>query len=524
MKLRYLWVAILVLFSLVAAGCGDDDDNGSSDDDSAQTDDGGTDDGGEPVAGGSLSYGTEGNLTNLDPDKATVGGDNVWLFPAYDRLVHLTPGGDFIPGLAEDWTFSEDGLTLTLNLREGVKFHDGSDFDADVVVTNIDRSKNLENSVNASALGAIESVEAVDATTVQINLTEPAASIVGILSDKPGIMISGQALADGVDLSSEAVGAGMFTLTSYQPGDRVVFAKFAEYWDADNVLLDDLTIVELTDSTSRLSALRDGQVDAARIDPDGADAAEGDGFVIERSPTLEVVYIPFRFGEDSPWRDQTVREAMTYAIDKQGLVDALLGGAGTVVSQMFPPGYFAASPDVANDSRPFDVDKAKQLLADAGYPDGFDIALGTGGDTTLGVAVQAQWAQVGIDLEIISYGTTGELINAWFGGEFDMFLGPWSGRPDPNVTNDFLFAADSTFINYTGYDVPRINELLTESEAASGDERTALLQELAEVTEETAFNIPLYAPDFVLAADEKVQGLDIYTTLKIEFRGVSVSE
>ena len=476
MKLRYSLFAVLTALALLVAACGDSDD-----------DDG---DGGGGAAGGSLSYGYESQLTNLDPDKATVGQDNPWLFPAYDRLVHLTPGGDFIPGLAEDWSFSDDGLTLTMNLREGVEFHDGSELTADVVVANIDRSINLEGSVNASALGAIDSVEAVDDTTVQINLVEPAASIIGILSDKPGIIISGQALDDGVDLSSEAVGAGMYTLTSYQSGDRAVFTKFEDYWDADSVLLDELTIVELIDTTARLSALRDGQVDAARIDPDGVSPAEGDGFVIERGPTLEVVYIPFRFTDDTPWSDQSVREAMTHAIDKQGILNALLQGAGTVVSQMFPPGYFAASPDVDNDARPFDVDLAKQLLADAGYPDGFEISLGTGGDTTLGEAVQASWAEAGIELEIISYGETSELIDGWFAGDFDMFLGPWSGRPDPNVTNDFLYAADSTFINYTGFDVPELNDLLDRSEAASGDERTELLQELSAKAHEVCVQHP----------------------------------
>lgn len=533
-------LAVILAGSLVAAACGDDDSSGSDDatddagtevtadepaDDAADTTSAPADTSDAPAtgSGGTLTYGEHTTLTNLDPDLASVGNDNEWLFPTYDRLVHLTPEGDFVPGLAESWELSDDGLTLTFNLREGVVFHDGSPFTADVVVTNIERSINLEGSVNASALSAIDSVEAVDELTVQFNLVEPAASLIGILSDKPGIMISGQALADAVDLSTQAAGAGMFTLDSYQAGDRATFTRFEDYWDPDVVLLDELVLVELTDDTARLNALRDGQIDGTRIQPDGLDAAESAGFVIEQSPTLEVWYIPFRLAEGEPWTDPRVREALTHALDKQGILDVVNQGAGTVVSQMFPPEYFASSPDVPADARPFDPDRARELLEEAGYGDGFAIRIGDPGYPVFAQAIQSSWGDLGVEVEIIPQEST-ELIDNWFDANFDMFAGPWSGRPDPNVTNDFLYSADSTFMNYVGYDDPRINELLAESEAASGDERTELLHQLADAANEVAFNIPVFASDYILAHADTVDGLDIYTTVKLEFRGVSIAE
>ena len=518
---RRFGVSMLLVGALVATSCGGDDDDATSSATAVDTSATGETGDAPSADGGVLTFGNHSSLTNLDPDLATVGNDNEWLFPAYDRLVHLTPNGDFIPGLAESWELSEDGLTLTFHLRDGVVFHDGSSFTSDVAVTNLERSINLEGSINASALSAIASVEAVDDLTVQFNLTEPAASLIGILSDKPGIMISGQALADGVDLSSEAVGAGMFTLDSYRAGDRGNFVKFQDYWDPDSVLLDELVMVELTDNAARVNALRDGQIDAARIYPDGVAAAEGDGIVVESGPTLEVWYIPFRLVEGEPWTDDRVREALTYALDKQGILDVVSGGSGTVVSQMFPPNYFAASPNTEDDARPYDPDRARELLAEAGYPDGFSLRVGDPGYPVFAQAVQASWAEVGVDLEIIPQESS-ELVDNWFDGSFDMFAGPWSGRPDPNVTNDFLYSADSTFMNYVGYDVPGINELLAESEAASGEERTELLWELAAEANRVAFNIPVFAPDYMLAYEDDVQGLDIYTTVKQEFRGVSV--
>jgi len=260
-KKVWLFAAILALFALLASSCGNDDDTSESSSptteatqgaatidppqesqaeppDEAEAPDPGTDppDANQPEndasqqAGGTLTFGAASPLTNLDPD-LTTGPDAEWLFPTYDRLIHLAPNGDYIPGLAESWSLSDDSLTLSLRLRSDVVFHDGSPFNADVAVTNLDRSRTLEGSPSVSTLSVVQSVEAVDETTVNLNLSEPAASLLCSLSDRPGIMISGQALADGVDLSAEAVGAGMYTLESWQPGDRAIYKRFEDYWD-----------------------------------------------------------------------------------------------------------------------------------------------------------------------------------------------------------------------------------------------------------------------------------------------------
>jgi peptide/nickel transport system substrate-binding protein len=474
-------------------------------------------------AGGALTYGHHASATNLDPDLAAQGDDNVWLFPAYDRLVHLTPDGEFVPGLATEWTISPDGLVLTFALREGVYFHDGSDFNADVAKANLERSLTMEGSANSGALASIASVEAEGPFTLRINLVEPAASLVGTLSDRPGIMISGQALAEGVDLSQTMVGAGMYQLESYQAGDRAVYRRFDGYWDPAAATLDELVIVELPDNGARLAALLDGQIDAARIEPDGLEAAEAAGLNIQTGPTLSVHYIPFRLAEGLPWTTPEVREALAYAIDKQGILNAVFQGSGEVVSQIFPPGYFAASPDVPADSRPFDLERAKSLLDEAGFGEGFTIRVGGPPtlDRVLAEAVQASWAPLNVKLEIVPFESS-ELTDKWFGGDFDMLLGSWSGRPDPNLTNIFLYSKESTFINYAGYDVPEINELIAASEAASGEDRTALLQQLSAKANEVAFNIPLFALSYIQASAPEVEGLEIFTSSKAEFRAVSV--
>ena len=509
--------ALVVAGSLAVAACGSDGGNeaGEAGDGSdvavvteAETNSAGTSaEAPQTGSGGVLRFGPARPVGNLDPDISTTNQDREWLLPAYDRLVHLTTEGDFIPGLAEDWSFSDDGLTLTLNLRDGVLFHDGSSLSADVVIANLDRSANLEGSVNASALSPVESKVAVDDLTVQLNLVKPAASLIGVLSGKTGMMISGQALADEVDLSSEMVGAGMFELVSLQPGDRAVYVRFDDYWDPDSALLEGLELVEVVDESARLNALRDAA-----------------GFDILRGSTLENWAVTFRLAPDLPWTDPKVREALAYALDSQSILDVVHQGAGTLTSQVFPPTYFAYSPNIPADAWPYDLEKAKALLAEAGYPDGFDISVGApASDILFSEAIQASWAQIGVDLEFRPQEPS-VFISNWFDGNFDMFAGPWRGRADPNVTNETLYSKDSTYINYNGYEAPLVDDLLDQSEAAVGEERTRLLHELAEAVHAVTFSIPLYSTDYIMASAENVKGVEIYTTFGGEwFRGVSIS-
>ncbi len=543
-KQFWLLAAILSLFALVAASCGNDDaadssaetkqtaqsNNAAGDQEStnangseASPSNNASTDAAAPRVGGTLTFGSARPSTNLDPDLTTGAWDNEWLFPVYDRLIHLSADGDFIPGLAESWSLSDD--ILTLSLRSDVVFHDGSPFNADVVVANLNRSLTLEGSTSTSTLGAVQSVEAVDETTVNLLLTEPAASLIGTLSDRPGIMISGKALADGVDLSAEAVGAGMYTLESFQPGDRATYKRFADYWDPQAALLDELIIVELPDPTARLGALRDGQIDAAQIDPADISTVESEGLIVKSKPTLEILHLSFNLVEGTPWTNPLVRQAMAYAVDKKGILNAIYGGSGTVVSQMFPPGYFAYNPDIPADSRPYNIVRAQELMAESGV-EPFTIRVGQVANTqstAVPLAVQASWAELGINLELAPQ-VASEYLSNWFAREFDVIYGFWSGRPDPNNTNDLIFSADSSFINSAGYDVPEINELLTASEAVTGTERTAVLHALNEAVDEVQFNIPILARDYVLAMNPRVQGLEPWLSVKLEFRGTSVAE
>ena len=172
---------------------------------------------GEPDLDATFIYGYPITVSRLDPHKASISQDATTLFPVYDRLVHLSPQGRPDPGLAESWEFSDDGLTLTLHVREGVTFHDGATLDAAAVKANLDRAKGVEGSSVATDLAAMASVTVVDPMTVDITLSQPNVAIIGSLADRAGIMVSPKALADGVDLDANMVGAGPFKLVEHAP-------------------------------------------------------------------------------------------------------------------------------------------------------------------------------------------------------------------------------------------------------------------------------------------------------------------
>src|SRR5690606_21746166 len=182
------------------------------------------------------------------------------LFLTYDRLVHITPDVQPIPGLATDWEFAEDGSYLEMNLRKGVTFHDGEPFNAQAVRANIERAKTVENSAVASELEVVESVKVIDPATVRFMLTGAAASLPLTLSDRAGVMISPKAF-DDPDLDQQPVGAGMFKVTDYKPNDHITYERYEKYWDPDAVRVAKNEQLIQPNSVARLYANRTGQVD-----------------------------------------------------------------------------------------------------------------------------------------------------------------------------------------------------------------------------------------------------------------------
>lgn len=348
MKLRRrVAIATAAMLAFTLASCGPQASDPDPATDGAQPTEGGaaTDDtteGGEAGDGnidpnGSIQYGYNTSLSSFDPAKATLSQDNVWLFPVYDRLVHEQADGQSVPGLATEWEYSEDGLSLTMQLREGVTFHDGEAFDAEAVKANIERGQTLPDSIVQSDLSVIESIEVLGTHEVQFNLTGQAPQLVAIVSDRGGAMVSPAAF-DNEDLGLAPVGAGMFTVSEYVPGGSATYEQYEGYWDTDAQQLAELEIVLVEDPNAQVNALKSGELDWTGVRTTDVPDFEADAnFELELFTNLGYQYLMLNRGREG-LDDVRVRQAINYALDREAFNMILGGGLSVPCTQVFPPG------------------------------------------------------------------------------------------------------------------------------------------------------------------------------------------
>lgn len=513
----------LVALALVAAACGGDGDDNAT-----------LDGGGDLVApaegdvdlDATFVYAYPITVSRLDPHRAQISQDGTTLYPAYDRLVHVAPDGELIPGLAESWAFSDDGLVLTMQLRDGVIFHDGATFDAEAAKASLDRAVSIEGSSVATDLRSLAEVTVVDPMTIALTLTEPNVAIVGALSDRAGIQISPDAIVDGVDLDERMVGAGPFRMVSHTPGASTVFERFEDYWDADQrAQVAQLEIRVMADQVSRFNALSQGEIDATTLGANQvADAETLPGVELVMSTELQYLWLAqnrARAGQDQ----LAVRQALIHAIDRESICESLLFGNCVLSDQPFPPGYFAYNDEIDDVIYPYDPDLARELLAEAGVPDlelTMVIPAALPMYPEVSEAIQAQWAEVGVTVRLQT-SEPSQIGDAFFLQQVsDTMLATWGGRPDPAIT--LVQRASATgFANPGGGTTPEMETLIAESlSTVDVDERREVLQEASREMAESALEIVVLFPQVAHAMADNVY-LEPYLTAKPEFRTVSVS-
>ena len=475
-----------------------------------------------PSSGGTLRYAYPIGPSRFDAPRSTVGQDIRIFTMVYDRLVHYDSSGALIPGLATDWTFSDDGMTLTLNLREGVTFHDGTEFNAEAVKANIERGKTVEGSSVVADLADISEVVVVDDYTVDLKLTQPSSVLPGLLSSRAGVMISPAAFE--TDLDFNPVGAGPYKVVEYRPDDVIIFEKYEDYWDDTYGGPDRVEWRIIADETTRLNALKAGEVDMALIVGSQMEDAENSGLTVDSRPVLsyQVLYLDRSV---EPLAKQEVRQAMAHAVDREAFVDAVLGGAGAPSVQDFPEGYFAHNDDYPGDYYEYDPELAKQMLADAGYPDGFSLEVLVPALSTfeLGAQVlQQMLAEVGITLTFtrIEAAQAGDLMFAQDQG--DAMIAQFGGRSDPQISMDLQYTADG-FLNSGDNTTEKYTELSAEAKAAlDPDERQDLLQQMSGEVADQAFTLILAHDYAVNAYTDAVDGFNLLAGGEMDVRNMSV--
>ncbi|PPF45422.1 ABC transporter substrate-binding protein [Pseudoclavibacter sp. AY1F1] len=453
---------------------------------------------GGPAAGGAqtLTLGILGEPTSWDPSQAHVGHSLQPYQIAYDTLILREPDGTLSPMLAEEWSYNEDRTVLTLELRDDVTFSDGAAFDAEAVKANIENLKN-NNGRQAAQVAAVSVVEPVDADTVTITLSQPDPAFEYYLSQAAGLMGSPASLAtDGI--IATPVGSGPYVMDTAQSvtGSQLVFTAREDYWNPELQKFGSVVLKPYEELTARLNALLSNQVDATILDASTAEqATAGDLATIEDYQVDWQGLLLFdRAGETVPaLGDVKVRQAINFAIDRDTMLTSILRGYGDPTQQVFGPdsGAFVDDLDSAYN---FDPDRARKLLAEAGYADGFElpIAAGPGFESAL-AALSQQLADVGITVKIETVNVQTFLDDLTAGKYPVLYQNLFQG--EPWVAINQIISTEAIYNPFDSTD-PELQALIAEVQAG-GDESADRAQAVNKWISDNAWFAPVYRIDQV---------------------------
>jgi len=443
-------------------------------------------------------YDMAGNAT-LDPSEPQNNStySHEILLAIYDPLFHMTGAGEVIPGLAESWTRNADLTELTLNLRKGVKFHDGTPFNAEAVKRNFDRNVALGKKVVgtvAETFNLISSYEVVDEYTVKIKLKAPNGQIEYWLGSTPGMMISPAVLKDDTfGASLQAVGTGPYKLKNFDANVTTTTTRNDQYWGGIAGRPNAYDHHYVPDGRARLNALRSGQATIALIDAKQIPEAKSAGLTVQvvDKNALWDIYPNTKKG---PLGDLRVRQAIMYAIDREGIAEATSNGSARPALQIWSSKSPFYVPEL-DKKYPFDQAKAKALLAEAGYKDGFeltDLLLNNSEYRQVAEALQGNLAEVGIKLkfDVVDVSQFPQFFRP--PGRGDILMARYGGRADPISTVFELAGTGGTYAP-GGAVSPEIDEMFKRLRAMSvkDPERVKLMQDLAREISDKVATIPV---------------------------------
>lgn len=386
--------------------------------------------------------------TSWDPVTSSAGWDMHALGLVYASITTLNPKGDVIPGLASSWKYAADGKSVTFTLRPGLKFSDGSPLTATSVQQNIQRGQTQSNSTVASELSVISKVTVSSPVSFTLNLTQVDYQVPDLLAGKDGMIVNPAYFNNVTALATKPEGAGPFTLTSYVPDSHANLVRNPGYWDASQIHVANFTVQSITQPEQVLSALESGQVNVAYIAGNQVAAAKAAGFKIDVIPSEVVSELDIQT-TTAPFTNPKVVEAINYAINRQAILQVQASGYGAISYQPFPAGFVGYSAKLAN-AYPYDPEKARQLLAQAGYAKGLTITLtSVSADDSLAEQIQGQLQQVGITVTIKDIAADTETQFLYLNKSIPLAVDGTAGRMSPVEMLDVLYSQQG-LMNVTG--------------------------------------------------------------------------
>ncbi|MEV1063642.1 ABC transporter substrate-binding protein [Streptomyces sp. NPDC050263] len=487
---RIALTAVSAALILSSAACGSGSGSGS----------------GKAATGGTLTLAPLVAAQPWDLADAGLGNNTQYYQPVYDSLLRLSPTAEVKPNLATKWSYDAARTVLTLTLRTGVKFTDGTAFDAAAVKANLLHTKE-GSSEAAGQLTSISGVDVVDATTVAIKLSAPDPSLVPNLGNVAGMMASPQAITAGT-LKAAPVGSGPYTLdkSATTAGSTYTFVRNPGYWNKAAFPFDKIVLKPLTDPTAVLNALRSGQVNGALLaSAKNVAPAKSSGLNVTEytSGDVEGVYIWDREGKIvKALGDVRVRQALNYAFDRSTIVKTAKQGLGKATTQIFNPASSAFDSSL-DSTYSYDPAKAKQLLTEAGYPNGFSVTVP---DVSAvfpdqQAAMIQQLEDIGIKVKVDKIPVT-QFVNALIAGKYALsYMTLASFRPWDTIQ---IEVAETALWNPLHTEDAKVTDLIDQARSATGAAQDALFKELNTYLVDQAWNAPWDSVESTYATTKNV--------------------
>ncbi len=475
---------------------------------------------GEPIMGGDLTVGISQDLDDsFDPHQMISAGTREVLFNVFEGLVKPDTDGNLIPAVASGYEIAETGDSFIFSLREGVKFHNGETVEAEDVVYSISRAAGLKDGKPLmDGMEAIASVEATDEKTIVVTLSEPNIELLALFT--AGI------IPEGCDPTVETIGTGPFVYKSRSPQENVIIEKFDGYW-GEEAFVDSVTYKIISNGEALIMSLQGGAIDlAAHLTSAQANELNEDFTVLEG--TMNLVQALYLNNAAEPFNNVEVRRAISYALDRGMIMDFLAEGRGTEVGSSMYPAFGKYFVPELSDYYSYDPQKAIQLLADAGYPDGFEFDCTVPSnyqphiDTAEILAEQLRAIGVTMEIQLVDWETW--LTETYLSRNYEATV---VGVDAANMTARAMlerFTSDYGS-NFTNFDDEEYDEVFKKAISSIDDEeQVSYYKELLSILTDRAAN--LYIQDLcdLVAMRKEVSGYEFYPIYVMDMSKVYFTE
>ncbi|CRZ34002.1 peptide/nickel transport system substrate-binding protein [Herbinix hemicellulosilytica] len=464
----------------------------------------------EPTYGGSITVGITQDLDGLDPHKALSAGTKEVLFNIFEGLVKFDPDGNLVPAVAESYQISEDGMVYTFTLRENVKFHDGRLVTADDVVYSIKRSAGMlepqdPTVIVESALSVISDVIATGERTVEIRLKQAETELLPYLT-------CSIVPKDYEGLNTKPIGTGPFKFVSYTPLQSIVMEKNEEYYLKGVPYLDRVTFKISSNTDAAFMELQAGNIDILPYITDSQASSLPKGYHLESGP-MNLIQGLFINNKVAPFDNKLVRQALCYAIDRQAVIDMVAGGRGNVIGTNMYPGFKKYYDESLVNVYPYNPEKAKELLNEAGYPNGFKFTIIVPSNYQYHVdtaqVIVEQLKQVGITAQIQLIEWSSWKSDVYQGRNYETTLVGLAAELAPRkALSRFCSDANNNFMNYIN---PEFDALYKQGELETEEEKKIqLYKKMQAMLTNDAVAVFIQDPHQMTAVNDKLGGYTYY--------------